>query len=115
MEDNCDLRVSLIVLGSLKEWQRCTVLNADMTVESDRFQSIRRLIRGESRDDLLEKLRRIAEQCKEHTDNTQIVGLIPDAIAGIDKMKTTTYNDDARMRAELTVIIADLQAIVDTE
>ena len=115
MDDNSDLRVSLIVLGSLKEWQRCTVLNVDMTVESECFQSIRRLFRGESRGDLLEKLRRIVEHCTAQIENAQIIKLIPDAIAGIDKMKTTTYNDDARMCAELTVIIADLQAIIDTE
>ena len=119
-ESDAGLRVTLIVLGGIKDWQRCAVMNTDMSVETAALPAIQRWMRGESRDDLVNKLRRMVEQCQSLAgtqdpawDTTQ--PLLASAILGVARLRDTTYSRCASTSAKLTIVMADLERMAAME
>ena len=106
MASDHTLAVTLSVLGAIQEYDRVQVRNAaDPQLESTAFwgfgQAVGRLIRGESREDTIRRLRDIVTDAERRADCAVVLDECEGAARGLERLKVT-YHGDTRMTSELT-------------
>jgi len=107
-EADLELCVTLGVLSELGEYDRVQVKQvAQPQVEQTGLygyrQSTLRALRGETRGDMLRRLRSIVDEA-EASNAPMVKERCGPAAEGLERMQNSTYQDDARTRTELGLL-----------
>jgi len=107
-----ELSVTLTVLGSIQDYDRVQVRDVPQPqIESAGAcgfrQALMRRLRGETREDTVQRLRDVVCEA-ERSQDAAVVRECAEAAAGLERLRTT-YKDDARVSAELSLLARRLR------